>query len=115
MEGADEITVKPNDDRELKGRIVGTDPNTDLALLKIEGDDFPTIPVGDSDQLKVGEWVLAVGCLLYTSELQDDFRGFRRTAETVDNLAFHQIIESETAEMCIRDRRKYFEKKIKTN
>lgn len=61
VEGADEITVKLNDERELKGRIVGTDPATDLALLKIEGDDFPTIPVGNSDALKVGEWVLAVG------------------------------------------------------
>ena len=61
IEDADEITVQLNDERELKGRIVGTDPTTDLALLKIEGDDFPTIPVGDSDALKVGEWVLAVG------------------------------------------------------
>ena len=61
IEGADEITVQLNDERELKGRIIGTDPTTDLALLKIEGDDFPTIPVGDSDALKVGEWVLAVG------------------------------------------------------
>ena len=59
--GADEITVKLNDERELQGRIVGTDPATDLALIKIEGDDFPTIPVGDSDALKLGEWVLAVG------------------------------------------------------
>lgn len=61
VEGVDEITVKLNDDRELKGRIIGTDPATDLALLKIEGDDFPTIPIGNSDDLKVGEWVLAVG------------------------------------------------------
>ncbi len=61
VEGADEITVKLNDDRELKGRIIGTDPSTDLALLKISGDDFPTVPVGNSDDLKVGEWVLAVG------------------------------------------------------
>ena len=61
VEGADEITVKLNDERELKGRVIGTDPDTDLALLKIEGDDFPTIPVGDSDALKVGECVLAVG------------------------------------------------------
>ena len=61
IEDADEITVQLNDERELKGRIIGTDPTTDLALLKIEGDDFPTIPVGDSDALKVGEWVLAVG------------------------------------------------------
>ena len=41
--------------------MIGTDPTTDLALVKIEGDDFPAIPVGDSDKLKVGEWVLAVG------------------------------------------------------
>ncbi len=61
VEGADEITVKLNDDRELKGRVIGTDEGTDLALLKIEGDDFPTIPIGNSDDLKVGEWVLAVG------------------------------------------------------
>ncbi|WP_300877943.1 trypsin-like peptidase domain-containing protein [uncultured Bacteroides sp.] len=61
VEGADEITVKLNDDRELKGRIIGTDPSTDLALIKIEGDDFPTVPIGNSDELKVGEWVLAVG------------------------------------------------------
>ena len=61
IDGADEIVVKLNDNREFKGRVIGTDPNSDLALVKIEGDDFPTIPVGDSDALKVGEWVLAVG------------------------------------------------------
>lgn len=62
IEGADEISVKLNDNREFKGRIIGTDPNTDLALVKIEAeDDLPTLPIGDSDALKVGEWVLAVG------------------------------------------------------
>ena len=61
VENADEITVKLNDERELMGRVIGTDPDTDLALIKVEGDDFPSIPVGDSDALKVGEWVLAVG------------------------------------------------------
>lgn len=61
IDGADEITVKLQDSRELKGRVIGTDPTTDLALVKIEGDDFPAIPVGNSDALKVGEWVLAVG------------------------------------------------------
>ena len=61
VEGADEIAVKLNDEREMKGRIIGTDESTDLALLKVEGDDFPTIPIGNSDDLKVGEWVLAVG------------------------------------------------------
>ena len=61
IDGADEIDVKLNDNREFKGRLIGTDPNTDLALVKIEGDDFPTLPIGNSDALKVGEWVLAVG------------------------------------------------------
>ena len=61
IDKADVISVKLNDGREFKGRIIGTDPSTDLALVKIEGEDLPTIPVGDSDQLKIGEWVLAVG------------------------------------------------------
>lgn len=61
IDGADEISVKLHDGREMKGRVIGTDETSDLALVKIEGDDFPAIPVGDSDRLKVGEWVLAVG------------------------------------------------------
>ena len=61
IDGADELTVKLHDGRELKGRVIGADPTTDLALVKIEGDDFPAMPIGDSDKLKVGEWVLAVG------------------------------------------------------
>ena len=59
--GADEILVKLNDNREFSGRIVGLDANTDLALIKIEGKDFPTLPIGNSDDLKIGQWVLAVG------------------------------------------------------
>lgn len=61
IDGADEISVRLHDGREMKGRIIGADATTDLALVKIEGDDFPAMPVGDSDKLKVGEWVLAVG------------------------------------------------------
>lgn len=61
IDGADDISVKLNDNREFKGRVIGADPSTDLALIKIEADDLPTVPVGDSDALKVGEWVLAVG------------------------------------------------------
>ena len=48
IDGADEISVKLQDSRELKGRVIGTDPTTDLALVKIEGDDFPAIPIGYS-------------------------------------------------------------------
>lgn len=61
IDGADEILVKLNDNREFKGRVIGADPSTDLALVKVEATDLPTIPIGDSDGLKVGEWVLAVG------------------------------------------------------
>ena len=61
IDNADVISVKLNDGREFKGRVIGADPSTDLALVKIEADDLPTVPVGDSDALKVGEWVLAVG------------------------------------------------------
>lgn len=58
---ADEITVKMNDNKEFKARIIGLDKTTDLALIKIEGSDLPAIPIGNSDNLKLGEWVLAVG------------------------------------------------------
>jgi len=58
---ADNITVTLNDNREFSARIIGTDPTTDLALIKIDGENFPTLIIGDSDALKVGEWVLAVG------------------------------------------------------
>jgi Do/DeqQ family serine protease len=61
IENADVISVKLNDGREFKGRVIGADASTDLALVKIEGDDLPIIPVGDSEALKIGEWVLAVG------------------------------------------------------
>ena len=59
--GADELTVTLNDNREFSARIIGTDETSDLALIKVDGKDLPTLPVGDSDKLKVGEWVIAVG------------------------------------------------------
>mgnify|MGYP001020821337 CR=1 FL=1 len=61
VEGADQLTVTLNDNREFSARIIGTDKNTDLALIKVDGKNLPTLPIGDSDKLKVGEWVLAVG------------------------------------------------------
>jgi serine protease Do len=56
-----EITVSLSDKREIKGKVIGTDPATDIALLKIEASGLPVVPWGDSAQLKVGEWVLAIG------------------------------------------------------
>ena len=58
---ADEINVKLNDGREFKGRIIGTDETTDLALIKIDAKNLPAIKIGNSDDLKLGQWVLAVG------------------------------------------------------
>ena len=61
VDGAAQVNVVLNDKRQFKAQIVGTDPTTDLALLKVDADDLPTLPIGNSDNLKVGEWVLAVG------------------------------------------------------
>jgi len=56
-----EITIALNNKREVRGRLIGTDPATDIALLKINEAGLPVVPWGDSSQLKVGEWVLAIG------------------------------------------------------
>ena len=60
IEDADEIEVIHNK-RTYKATLIGTDPSTDLAVIKIEGNTFPTIPIGSSASVKVGEWALAVG------------------------------------------------------
>lgn len=61
VQDADELTVKLNDNREFKARIIGTDKTTDLALIKIEATNLRPITVANSDNLKLGEWVLAIG------------------------------------------------------
>lgn len=61
IDGADELEVTLNDNRKYPAKVIGADPQTDIALIKIEEKDLPTIPFGDSESLKVGEWVLAVG------------------------------------------------------
>jgi len=61
VDGADELTVTLNDNKEYSARIIGADKNTDLALIKIDGSNLPAITIANSDNIKVGEWVLAVG------------------------------------------------------
>lgn len=61
IENSSEIEVVLNDKRTFKATLIGADPNTDIALLKIEATQLPVILFGNSDNLKVGEWVLAVG------------------------------------------------------
>ena len=59
--GGGDLTVWLNDRRSFRAVVVGTDPTTDVALLDIDADDLPTLPLGDSDELRVGNWVLAIG------------------------------------------------------
>ncbi|GAA3961093.1 Do family serine endopeptidase [Mucilaginibacter dorajii] len=61
VEKADKITVATNDHRTFEAKVIGTDPNTDLALIKISATDLPIVKLGNSDDARVGEWVLAVG------------------------------------------------------
>ncbi|WP_372648102.1 Do family serine endopeptidase, partial [Draconibacterium sp.] len=61
IEDAQNIKVILNDKREFEARLVGTDPSTDIALLKVDAEDLPYLTYGNSDNLKLGEWVLAVG------------------------------------------------------
>ena len=59
--GADVIEVTLENNKVYPAKLVGTDPATDIALIKIEGEDLPVVPIGNSDDLRLGEWVLAIG------------------------------------------------------
>jgi serine protease Do len=61
VDNADKITVRLSDGREFDGKVVGKDQKTDIALVKINAQNLPVAPLGDSDRLEVGEWVVAIG------------------------------------------------------
>jgi serine protease Do len=61
IDGANEIEVRMSDKRKLKAKLIGADPKTDLAVLKVDGDNFKYVKFGNSDTTKVGDWVVAVG------------------------------------------------------
>ncbi|MGH7518302.1 MAG: trypsin-like peptidase domain-containing protein [Gemmatimonadales bacterium] len=61
VEGAETVIVRLLDRREFKAKVVGTDPNTDVAVLKIDAKSLPPVALGNSDQARVGSWVLAIG------------------------------------------------------
>jgi serine protease Do len=61
IDGAREVTVKLSDHREFKAKVLGSDRSSDIAVLKLEGSNFPTVRLGNSDQLAVGDYVLAIG------------------------------------------------------
>ena len=61
VEGARDVTVTLDDGRQFEAKVVGTDSLTDLAVLKIDGEDFPAIPLADPSAVRVGDWVIAIG------------------------------------------------------
>ncbi|MEM8779714.1 MAG: HhoA/HhoB/HtrA family serine endopeptidase [Cyanobacteria bacterium P01_G01_bin.49] len=61
VDGADEVTVTLKDGRTFTGKVLGTDPITDVGVIKIEADNLPVVKVGNSDELNVGEWAIAIG------------------------------------------------------
>lgn len=61
VEGADEVTVTFKDGRELRGEVLGEDPLTDVAVIKVDASDLPVVSIGDSDALRPGEWAIAIG------------------------------------------------------
>jgi len=61
IDGAEQIFVRLNDRREFEAKLIGSDASSDLALLKVEADRLPTVQIGKSEKLKVGEWVIAIG------------------------------------------------------
>jgi S1-C subfamily serine protease len=70
VQGATEIEVTLNNNKTYKASVIGTDPATDVALIKIDANGLPIVPIGDSDNLRLGEWVLAIG-----SPLGEELRG----------------------------------------
>src|SRR5690606_3071574 len=68
VENASRVTVTLTDRRQFDATVVGRDPNTDVAVLKIDGDNLPTVQLGNSDELQVGDWVLALGYPLSLGE-----------------------------------------------
>lgn len=61
VEKADKIKVTLPDEREFKAKVIGIDPKTDVAVIQIEGDNFPVVSLGDSDVIQVGDWAIAIG------------------------------------------------------
>jgi len=61
VDGADQVVVRLSDRRELDAKVIGTDKESDVALLKINATGLPTVPLGDSSKLKPGQWVVAIG------------------------------------------------------
>ena len=101
VEGAESITVTLTDGRSFDATLVGTDPLADLAVIKIEGTDLPTIPFGDSSKLKVGEWVVAIGNALALpggpTVTVGVVSALGRTIQEENGVTLYDMIQTDTA------------------
>jgi len=99
--GADQIKVTLSDERNFRARLVGADRFTDLAVLKLEGNGFASVPLGDSRQLKVGETVIAIGSPLWIeggpTVTTGVVSGLGRTMEQDDLPMLHNLIQTDAA------------------
>lgn len=103
IDQSDEITVILNDKREFKAKIIGTDPSTDIALLKISEDKLPYVKWGNSDNVRIGEWVLAVGnpynltSTVTAGIVSAKARNINIIQERVGNIAIESFIQTDAA------------------
>lgn len=103
VDGADEIKVNLYDNREYKAKVIGVDPNTDLAVLKIEAKDLQYLTFANSDEVQVGQWVLAVGnpfnlaSTVTAGIVSAKTRNINILREKAGNLAIESFIQTDAA------------------
>ncbi len=99
IEGADAFSILLDDGREYDAKLIGSDPSSDLALLKIDAKDLPHLSFGDSDSLMVGEWVLAIGnpFRLYSTVTAGIVSAKSRNINILDDSAIESFIQTDAA------------------
>jgi len=99
IEGGSEISVLMEDGREFEAKVIGSDPSTDLALLKVDAKGLPHLSFGDSDSVQVGEWVLAIGnpFRLYSTVTAGIVSAKSRNINILDNSAIEAFIQTDAA------------------
>ncbi|MDD5259309.1 MAG: DegQ family serine endoprotease [bacterium] len=96
--GASEIEVTLSDERKFKGKIIGQDPKTDLAIIKIPADKLPAAMLGDSDKIRVGDWSIAIGSPFGLEQtVTVGIISARRQSLTIDNQQLREMIQTDAA------------------